>query len=70
MLDRSIRLAYDPQMSDMRSTLVGAFDPEAPLPAAPVPWAPLPMPELRDGPPWAMAEMIAAQPALVARVAR
>lgn len=56
-------------MSDLRSTL-GGFDPEAPLPAAPVPWEPMPMPQLREGPPWAMAEMIAAEPGLVERVGR
>ena len=56
-------------MSDLRSIL-GGFDPEAPLPAAPDPWDYLPMPDLRDAPPWAMAEMIAAEPALVARVGR
>jgi fructoselysine-6-P-deglycase FrlB-like protein len=46
----------------------GAFDPEAQLPAAPDPWDYMPTPAHRDGPPWAMAEMIAAEPALVARV--
>ena len=54
-------------MSDLRSTL-GGFDPDAPLPAAPDPWDYLPMPALRDAPPWAMAEMIAAEPALVERI--
>jgi len=54
-------------MSDLRSTL-GGFDPEAPLTAAPDPWDYLPMPEIRDAPPWAMAEMIAAEPALVERI--
>jgi glucosamine--fructose-6-phosphate aminotransferase (isomerizing) len=56
-------------MSDQRSPL-GGFDPDAPLPAAPDPWDAMPMPALRDGPPWAMAEMIAAQPALVERIGR
>jgi len=56
-------------MSDLRSSL-GDFDPEAPLPAAPEPWDTLPMPTLREGPPWAMAEMIAAEPALVERIGR
>lgn len=56
-------------MSDLRTTL-GGFDPEAPLPAAPDPWDYLPMPALRDAPPWAMAEMIAAEPALVERIGR
>jgi fructoselysine-6-P-deglycase FrlB-like protein len=56
-------------MDDLRATL-GAFDADAPLAAAPEPWDYLPMPALRDGPPWAMAEMIAAEPALAGRVAR
>ena len=56
-------------MTDLRATL-GGFDPEAPLPAAPDPWAPLPMPRLREAPPWAMAEMIAAEPALAERIGR
>ncbi len=45
------------------------FDPEAPLAGAPDPWDYLPTPAIRPGPPWAMAEMIAAEPALVARIA-
>ena len=56
-------------MDDLRRAL-GAFDPDAPLPAAPTPWDYLPMPEVRGGPPWAMQEMIAAEPALAARIAR
>lgn len=56
-------------MDDLRAAL-GSFDADAPLAAAPEPWDYLPMPALRDGPPWAMAEMIAAQPALAARIAR
>jgi glucosamine--fructose-6-phosphate aminotransferase (isomerizing) len=54
-------------MDDLRASL-GDFDPDAPLPGAPVPWDYLPMPELRAGPPWATAEMIAAEPALAARI--
>ena len=54
-------------MDDLRASL-GAFDPDAPLDGAPVPWDNLPMPPLRAGPPWAMAEMIAAEPALASRV--
>jgi glucosamine--fructose-6-phosphate aminotransferase (isomerizing) len=46
------------------------FDPEAPLPGAPDPWAGSSMPALRDGPPYAMTEMIAAEPALAERLAR
>ena len=38
------------------------------LAAAPEPWDYLPMPEVRPGPPWAMAEMIAAEPALAERI--
>ncbi len=56
-------------MDDLRIAL-GAFDADAPLTAAPDPWDYLPMPAQRDGPPWAMAEMVAAQPALAARIAR
>jgi glutamine---fructose-6-phosphate transaminase (isomerizing) len=56
-------------MSDHRSPL-GGFDPEAPLTAAPDPWASLPMPTLRAAPPWAMSEMISAEPALVERIGR
>ena len=47
-----------------------AFDPEAPLPGAPEPWAASTMPPLRDGPPFVMTEMIAAEPALAERLAR
>ena len=56
-------------MDDLRAAL-GSFDADAPLAAAPEPWDYLPMPAPRDGPPWAMAEMIAAQPALADRIAR
>lgn len=44
------------------------FDPLAPLPGAPDPWASSTMPELRAGPPYAMTEMIAAEPALAERL--
>jgi fructoselysine-6-P-deglycase FrlB-like protein len=54
-------------MDDLLAALPG-FDPAAPLPRAPEPWDALPMPPLRDVPPWAMAEMIAAQPALATRI--
>src|SRR5689334_2697154 len=59
---------YDPAMDDLRATLAG-FDPDAPLASAPDPWEPLPMPAVRSGPPWAMTESIAAQPAIAARIA-
>jgi glutamine---fructose-6-phosphate transaminase (isomerizing) len=44
------------------------FDPGAPLPGAPDPWAGSSMPQWRDGPPYAMTEMIAVEPALAARL--
>jgi glutamine---fructose-6-phosphate transaminase (isomerizing) len=47
-----------------------AFDPEAPLPGAPDPWTGSEMPALRGGPPYAMTEMIAAEPALAERLVR
>jgi glutamine---fructose-6-phosphate transaminase (isomerizing) len=46
------------------------FDADAPLPGAPDPWAPSTMPEVRAGPPFAMTEMIAAEPALAERLVR
>ena len=49
---------------------MAAFDREAPLPGAPDPWAGSEMPALRDGPPYAMTEMIAAEPALAERLVR
>src|SRR5262245_43545930 len=54
-------------MDDLRATLAG-FDADAPLPPAPEPWDFMPTPASRPGPPWAMAEMIAAEPGLVDRV--
>jgi glucosamine--fructose-6-phosphate aminotransferase (isomerizing) len=47
-----------------------AFDPERPLPGAPEPWAGSSMPAWRDGPPYAMTEMIAAEPAVAERIVR
>jgi len=44
------------------------FDPTAPLPEAPDPWAGSEMPAVRSGPPYAMTEMIAAEPALGERL--
>jgi glutamine---fructose-6-phosphate transaminase (isomerizing) len=55
-------------MDDLRASLAG-FDPEAPLAGARDPWEYLPMPAIRTGPPWAMAESIAAQPAIAGRIA-
>ena len=55
-------------MDDLRAALA-PFDAEATLAAAPDPFDYLPMPEVRAGPPWAMAEMIAAEPGLVRRIA-
>src|SRR5262245_59992201 len=45
-----------------------AFDPSAPLASAPEPWASTSQPSLRDGPPYHMTEMIAAEPAIAARI--
>jgi len=44
------------------------FDPEAALPGAPDPWAESSMPPRRDGPPFVMTEMMAAEPALAERL--
>lgn len=44
-------------------------DPAAELPGAPDPWASSQMPAWRDGPPYLMTEMIAAEPSLAARLA-
>jgi glutamine---fructose-6-phosphate transaminase (isomerizing) len=46
------------------------FDPEAPLPGPPQPWVASSMPRPRGGPPFAMSEMIAAEPALAERLLR
>ena len=43
-------------------------DPRAPLAAAPDPWDELPAPAIRDGPPWHMTDMIAAEPFLAERL--
>jgi glutamine---fructose-6-phosphate transaminase (isomerizing) len=45
------------------------FDPEAQLPGAPDPWAPSTRPPGRASAPYLMTEMIAAEPALAARLA-
>jgi len=45
-------------------------DPSAPLPPAPDPWAGSEMPSHRDGPPFHMTDMIAAEPAMGARILR
>jgi glucosamine--fructose-6-phosphate aminotransferase (isomerizing) len=44
------------------------FDPRAPLAAAPDPWEELPPPSVRDGPPFHMTDMIAAEPFLAERI--
>lgn len=49
---------------------MAAFDPEAPLPGAPDPWAGSEMPDVRSGPPYAMTEMIAAEPAVAERLVK
>jgi glucosamine--fructose-6-phosphate aminotransferase (isomerizing) len=56
-------------MDDLRAALA-PFDAGAPLAGAPEPWDYLPMPEVRAGPPWAMAEMIAAEPGMVERIVK
>ncbi len=45
-----------------------AFDPSAPLPGAPEPWDESSMPPMRDGPPFVMTDMMAAEPALAERI--
>lgn len=45
-----------------------AFDPTAPLSGPPDPWASTDTPSRRDGPPFHMTEMIAAEPAIVSRI--
>ncbi|HEY8772834.1 MAG TPA: SIS domain-containing protein [Candidatus Limnocylindria bacterium] len=47
-----------------------AFDAGMPLPSAPDPWAGSEMPQHREGPPYVMTEMIAAEPALSERLLR
>jgi glutamine---fructose-6-phosphate transaminase (isomerizing) len=49
---------------------MATFDPSAPLPGAPDPWAGSEMPLVRTGPPYAMTEMNAAEPALAERLVR
>jgi fructoselysine-6-P-deglycase FrlB-like protein len=44
------------------------FDPTAPLAGAPEPWEASGQPSLRDGPPYHMTDMIAAEPALAGRI--
>ena len=45
-----------------------AFDPTAPLPGPPDPWSSTDTPSHRDGPPFHMTEMIAAEPWIVERI--
>ena len=47
---------------------MSAFDPTAPLPAPPSPWTGSSQPSPRDGPPWHMTDMIAAEPHLARRL--
>ncbi|HEX8940017.1 MAG TPA: hypothetical protein VF763_07620 [Candidatus Limnocylindrales bacterium] len=59
----------DPAVPASRAAAVaGALDPATPLPGAPDPWAASDRPPLRDGPPYLMTEMIAAEPELARRV--
>jgi fructoselysine-6-P-deglycase FrlB-like protein len=44
------------------------FDPSAPLAPAPEPWVSTSQPSVRDGPPFHMTEMIAAEPAIARRI--
>lgn len=44
------------------------FDPTAPLPGPPDPWASTDTPTRRDGPPFHMTEMIAAEPSIARRI--
>jgi glucosamine--fructose-6-phosphate aminotransferase (isomerizing) len=62
MLGRGGRAAYPRPMDAIE------FDPSAPLPGPPEPWASTDMPSHRDGRPFHMTEMIAAEPAIVARI--
>jgi glucosamine--fructose-6-phosphate aminotransferase (isomerizing) len=45
-----------------------SFDPQAPLAAAGSPWQSLPPPSVRDGPPYHMTDMIAAEPFVAGRI--
>ncbi|MGK2850045.1 MAG: hypothetical protein ACSLFN_03935 [Candidatus Limnocylindrales bacterium] len=47
---------------------IDGFDPTAPLPGPPEPWASTDQPSHRDGPPFHMTEMIAAEPSIVERI--
>lgn len=49
-------------------TAEAAFDPTAPLPGPPDPWAHAPAPSRREGPPYHMTDMIAAEPTLARRI--
>ncbi len=72
----SVRPAVEPIIGGMETpppfdpSVTGHPDPEAVLSGPPDPWAYLPQPSRRDGPPWWMTEMIAAEPALAGRVLR
>src|SRR5438132_13847850 len=59
-----------PNSASRRDGMTLGFDPEGPLPGAPEPWAASSMPLLRPAPPYLMTEMIAAEPALAARLAQ
>ncbi len=72
----SVRPAAQPIIGGMETpppfdpSVTGHPDPEAMLSGPPEPWDALPQPSRRDGPPWWMTEMIAAEPALAGRVLR
>ena len=65
--DRRRARPYHPAMDDLRAAL-GASIPTRPSPGRPGPGTTSRCPRSVAGPPWAMAEMIAAEPALGARV--
>ena len=52
----------------MPDSTIAAFDPDAPLPGAPDPWDESPTPSKREGPPFVMTDMMAAEPALAERL--
>lgn len=55
-------------MDRLLAELAPSFDPHAPLAGPPEPWASTSMPAVRGGPPYAMTEMIAAEPGLAERL--
>ena len=62
---RPVRAGSLPMLPAMDAT---DFDPTAPLPGPPDPWAGTDTPSRRDGPPFHMTDMIAAEPAVAERI--